>query len=245
MELETLDGLTELSRLEYLNLAGIVCLKSDRSGVVEEMALRERFNHVVTSLPSLHTLNLSNCPFVPSLRNDSLRKLQLQANAVNSQDLAVICSNCTQLQSLGLSQCRNLTEFGSILNLLHLRSIWLNSCRFKNEDLANLCRERRDLVSLRLDDCSLLTDFKPLKNLQSLETLWVGPSQQFGDASLARIARHGSLVNFMASCCPLTDQGLIYLANRCRNLREVSVSVTGVGDAGKQIQFSTTMSNDR
>src|SRR5262249_33669324 len=140
---------------------------------------------------------------------------------------------CPRLHSLVLSECRNITDFAPIAHLPLLKLLWVNGCKVTNEHLAVICHECFQLLSLRINDCTLITDFSPLKNLRAIETLWVGPSDRFGDAILARIARNGTLTNLGASNCAISDQGACYLASRCRKLLEVSLSCTGITDKGE------------
>ncbi|KAF3975931.1 hypothetical protein CMV_000841 [Castanea mollissima] len=110
-----------------------------------------------TSLPSLQSLHISDCPNLTSLPAlTSLQSLRI-SDCPNLTSLPAL----TSLQSLDISNCPNLTSLPALTSLQSLR---ISSC----PNLTSL-PALTSLQSLRISNCPNLTSLPALTSLQSLK----------------------------------------------------------------------------
>lgn len=136
-----------------------------------------------------------NCP---KLQNLSLFSLEITDASVKE-----IANNCTDLISLSVSGCQNITDNGAVhlTKLVNLSSLYLNQAKITDKSILYITSKCTRLRALSLNECSLLTD----------------------KAAVAIATWTHCLQSLSMNKCGITVVGIKAIVERCFDLRELSV----------------------
>ena len=194
------------------NLETLTC--NGRKWVTDLSALWSSFN--------LHTLNLNHYDHFHVLTNSDIAAL----------------GNCSQLRSLTLSQCRELTDITALGSCCSLHTLDLSPCT----NLTNISALRNcsSLGSLTLLNCRKLTDITALRNCSSLDSLCMRNCDLLTDITAIGSCRNLDSLD-LSDCSQLVD---ITAIGSCRNLASLDLSdcsqlvdITSLGSCGNLRQL--------
>ena len=135
-----------------------------------------------------------------------LTQLNLEKSKVTDQDLEELFIACPKIQSLNLSDCRNLTNATIDKLPKGLQSLDLSSCK-KLTDAAALKKLPTGLLSLNLIDCWKLTDAAIDKFPAGLQSLDLSRCKQLTDASIDNLPKDLQTL-YLDYCGKLTDAAM-------------------------------------
>jgi len=154
--------------------------------------------------------------------------------------LQSIAEHCTGLQSLSISNCREITDTGLITiseYCPNLKSLRINYCdQITDASIISISTHCTGLQSLLIENCEQITDACIISisthctELQSLN-LWY--CVQISDASIISISTHctGLQSLDLGGCDQITDASIISISTHCTWLKRLNVSYTRITDA--------------
>lgn len=177
---------------------------------VKRYKLTHEFFENIHSLSCMQELDLSDCKIqvedIVSFKFPiNLQKLFLKHWDFSGKSLDL--TNCINLQDLNLSNCKNITGFGSFKFLDNLKTLDLSYCEITDKDLEDL-KSFSNLQELNLSCCEKITDkgFENLKFFLSLKklNLWGTQIKELGPLKLLSNLEELDL----SDCNNITDDGI-------------------------------------
>ncbi|KAA0050922.1 F-box/LRR-repeat protein 3 [Cucumis melo var. makuwa] len=227
-----------ISRCISLKVLNLTCCHSITDAAISKTA---------TSCQKLMSLKLESCNMITER---SLDQLALNCPLLEELDLTDCCgvndkgleclSRCSQLLSLKLGLCTNITDKGLIkigLNCKRIHELDLYRCLgIGDAGLEALSSGCKKLMKLNLSYCNKLTD-RGMGYIGLLEELCVleirGLHNVTGVGLTAVAAGCKRLVDLdMKQCQNVDDSGFWALASYAHNLRQLNVSSCAVSDVG-------------
>ncbi|KGN66042.1 F-box/LRR-repeat protein 3 isoform X1 [Cucumis sativus] len=227
-----------ISRCISLKVLNLTCCHSITDAAISKTA---------TSCLKLMSLKLESCNMITER---SLDQLALNCPSLEELDLTDCCgvndkgleclSRCSQLLSLKLGLCTNITDKGLIkigLNCKRIHELDLYRCLgIGDAGLEALSSGCKKLMKLNLSYCNKLTDrgMGYIGHLEELCVLEIRGLHNVTSVGLTAVAAGCKrLVDLdMKQCQNVDDAGFWALASYAHNLRQLNVSSCAVSDVG-------------
>ncbi|EGC35315.1 hypothetical protein DICPUDRAFT_152393 [Dictyostelium purpureum] len=187
------------------------------------------------SFPNLQHLRLDSCVKIKSdgfeFKIPSLKTLSLMKSQIYHHSLAIISLSLTNLTSLSLKGCFQLTDssFQTIKNLVHLENLDISdNYRVLDTPMVDICKNLFKLKHLDISSCLRLTTktfFLIGKYLTKLETLIMSGCGNLTDAALVYISENLISIKSLdvSGCQMITDTSIKSLANNQVHLQSLSL----------------------
>lgn len=198
-------------------------------------------NHIVTWFSErwsqCERLSLMECydvtdPGIDAIarRCPNLRRIDLTGcNLITNQSMASLGKHCNKIETVDITCCRKITSAGMASlsrGVPELRNLKLWGCALiEDEGLIAVARNCPKLEGLDITWCKSISEHsfaelsKRCTNLKRLNVTWC---EKIKDACMQDMWPWPSLeVLFMDGCGRLSNEGMLFLANKCQNLRMV------------------------
>ncbi|KAL8517148.1 hypothetical protein ACS0TY_015385 [Phlomoides rotata] len=202
--------------------------------------------HITKSCTSLVSLKMESCTLIAAeafvligQRCPFLEELDLTDNEIDDEGLKSI-SRCSQLSSLKLGICLNITDKGLTqigIFCSKLREIDLyRSAGITDSSILTIARGCPGIEMISIAYCTLISDrsLMALSKCSQLNTLEIRGCPLVTSLGLAAIAVGcKQLAKLDIKKCPnIDDGGMIPLAHFSQNLKQINLSYTSVTDVG-------------
>ncbi|CAI9758864.1 unnamed protein product [Fraxinus pennsylvanica] len=202
--------------------------------------------HITNSCTSLTSLRMESCTMVSAeafiligQRCQFLEELDLTENNIDDEGLKSI-SRCSQLASLKLGICPNITDKG----LIHIgnccsKLIELDlyrSAEITDSSILAIARGCTLIETINIAYCKNITDrslvsLSKCSKLNTLESRGCPLITSFGLAAIAMGCKQLTKLD-IKKCQNIDDTGMVPLAYFSQNLRQINLSYTSVTDVG-------------
>ena len=132
-----------------------------------------------------------------------LQSLSLFSLGITDRAVQSVSQNCPNLISLSISGCTLVTDAGAktIASLRKLQSLYLNGSAITDDSIVQIAQVCRLIRALSLNDCRRLSD----------------------RAAVALASHCTSIQSLSMNSCGVSSVGVKCLADRCADLRELSI----------------------
>ncbi|XP_057808232.1 F-box/LRR-repeat protein 3-like [Salvia miltiorrhiza] len=232
------EGLSSLvTKHKHLQKLNITCCRK-----ITHVSLA----HITNSCASLVSLKMESCSSVPAeafvlvgQRCQLLEELDLTDNEVDDEGLKSI-SSCSQLSSIKLGICLNITDEGPTqigLSCSKLKEIDLyRSAGITDSSILAIARGCPGLEMINIAYCTSISDssliaLSKCTKMNTLESRGCPLVTSLGLAAIAVGCKQLTRLD-VKKCRNVDDGGMISLAHFSRNLKQINLSYTSVTDLG-------------
>ncbi|XP_047327228.1 F-box/LRR-repeat protein 3-like [Impatiens glandulifera] len=218
----------DLSRCDKISTFGLSSVMRGHHGLLQIYAAYSFFEFSTSILNQ-----------VKNMRN--LKTIRIDGARINEASFEILATNCKSLVEVGLSKCKGVTDSG--LRLLaeacsSLRHVNLTCCNSITDlSIISISQFCKGLLILQLEACILIS-YTSLRCLgvcsSQLKELDLTDCSGVNDTGLRFLSGCSQLACLkLGLCTNISDEGLSYIASKCRNIHELDLyRCTGIGDGG-------------
>jgi len=178
---------------------------------------------------------ISHCPCLLSM--DIGETTFLTTPEITYHTLQSIAEHCTGLESLSLSDCREITDSGVITISEHctgLQTLNLQGChQITDASIISISTYCTGLQSLNLLECLQITDAGIISistHCTGLQSINLGGCYKITDVSIISISTHctGLQSLNLEGCHQITDASIILISENCTGIKDLNIPYTKI-----------------
>lgn len=216
---------SSMANIEDVEFDEVTIIDSNGSMVKNADNMKYWIENLCRTSDKLRILKISNMDSSLNIVSNSLKELQLKKVSQTNEDLNQTCQQCSNLVSIVLNQCYELTDYSCLSHCSQLRTLSLVYCNIVDSDMKNVCSSLKQLERVHIELCPL-KDYNMVSMINTLNYLHLGPTAYVTKDALSDIFSKCRITGLKLQAMPLVEPDRLtkLITSYCPKLKFLSLS---------------------